>query len=76
MMVIVAGMTAVCEVISYILQIVIFKMEIEVLMFLKIVGIEIVYNTMIVIIIYPLIQKAGSLIERIFAENKIMTRYF
>lgn len=38
--------------------------------------IEIIYNIIIIIIIYPLIKKAGYYIEGIFKENNILTRYF
>ena len=75
-MVIVMGMTFVCELVSYILQILVLKSGIEIWSFLKIIGIEIVYNTMLVIIIYPLLQSSGNLIERIFTEDKILTRYY
>ncbi len=38
--------------------------------------IEIIYNIIITIIIYPLIKKAGYYIEGAFKENNILTRYF
>jgi len=75
-MIIVMGMTIICEILSYALQIIFFKMQIEIIPFLRIVGIETLYNVMIVIIIYPIMQKGGQLIERIFTENKTFTRYF
>ena len=75
-MIIVVGMTLICEIISYLLQVILLNIQIDIIPFFKIVGIEIVYNTMIVIIIYPLLQSSGKLIERIFTENKTLTRYF
>lgn len=68
--------TLACETISYILQIILFKLSVEVLAFIKILTIEILFNSMIIIIIYPIIEKAGILLERIFKENKILTRYY
>jgi len=38
--------------------------------------IELIYNTILTIIIYPLIMKFGYRIEENFKENKILTRYF
>ncbi len=70
------GATLICETISYIMQIIILGTSVEILAFLKILAIEILYNTLIVIIIYPLIQKAGLLLERIFNEKNILTRYY
>lgn len=43
---------------------------------IKVLIIELVYNTIITIIIYPLIMKFGYRIEENFKENKILTRYF
>ncbi len=68
--------TLVCEVISYVLQIVLFKLSFELGAFIKIVLIELLFNSMIIIIIYPIIEKAGILLERVFTENKILTRYY
>ncbi|MBQ3145367.1 MAG: hypothetical protein IJB90_02155 [Clostridia bacterium] len=70
------GATLICEIISYLIQIIVFKLSIELLPFIKIIAIETLYNTMLIIIIYPLIEKAGVLFERIFTENKILTRYY
>ena len=44
--------------------------------FLKIVLIEIIFNLMIIIIIYPLIRKLGEKLEQVFNEDKILTKYF
>lgn len=43
---------------------------------IKVLIIELVYNTIITIIIYPLIMKFGYRIEENFKENRILTRYF
>ena len=65
-----------CELISYIYQIILFNLSIEVWAFLKIILIEILFNSMIIIIIYPIIEKTGTLLERIFTEDKVLTRYY
>ena len=48
----------------------------EMIPFIKIVAIEILYNAILVIILYPLMQKTGYAIEEIFKGNNILTRYF
>lgn len=44
--------------------------------FIKTLIIEVLYNAIITIIIYPIIMKYGYKIEESFKENKILTRYF
>lgn len=68
--------TLVCEIISYIFQIILFKLSFELGAFIKIILIEIIFNSMIIIIIYPIIEKTGMLLERVFKEDKILTRYY
>lgn len=70
-----AGVTLVCEMISYIMQIIVFNLSVDIV-FVKIVLIEVLYNTMLVIILYPIIKRAGACLERIFTEQKILTRYY
>jgi hypothetical protein len=69
------GTTLICEIIAYIYKI-INGASIEVLTFLKIVLIEIIFNLMIIIIIYPLIRKLGEKLEQVFNEDKTLTKYF
>lgn len=76
MMVMSAAATLACEIISYILQIILFKLSIEIGAFIRIVLLEILFNTMIIIIIYPIIEKSGTLLEKVFTESKILTRYY
>lgn len=75
-MLMVATTTFICEILSYIIQILVFKLQIKILPFIKILLIEILYNIIIVIIIYPLIEKAGNLLEKAFKEKKVLTKYF
>lgn len=69
------GVTLICETISYIIQIIVFGLSVDAV-FIKIILIEILYNTMLVIILYPIIKRAGTRLERIFTEQKILTRYY
>lgn len=71
-----SGTTFICEIVSYILQILTFDLSIEILPFIKILLIEILYNLLIIIIIYPIIEKAGVKLEKIFTESNILTKYY
>lgn len=75
-MLMVAGITASYEIIIYFLNYFILNGNLEILEFLKILLIEIIYNIIITIIIYPLIKKFGYYIENEYKGNKILTRYF
>ena len=70
------AMTFICELIVYILRIIILKANIEIVAFFKIVSIELIFNVLITIILYPLIQKFGNWLENRFTEDKILTKYF
>lgn len=61
---------------AYIFNYFISSAQISIFQFVKILIIELIYNTMITIIIYPIIMKSGYKIEENFKENKILTRYF
>ena len=50
--------------------------QIKTLYVIKTLLIELIYNSIIAIIIYPLIMKLGYRIEESFKENRILTRYF
>jgi len=50
--------------------------EMRVFYIIKTLIIELVFNSILTIIIYPLIIKFGYRIEENFKENKILTRYF
>ena len=74
LMVIIA--TACYEVFVYIYRSLVLSSNIELLVFFKILFVEIVYNTLITIIIYPIMQKLGYKVEGIFKNPQILTRYF
>lgn len=71
-----AGTTLICELIAYLINIITFRVAIEILPLIKIISIEILYNSMLIIIIYPLIEKTGTALERIFTEKNILTKYY
>lgn len=71
-----AIVTFVYELGTYLLNYLIVSSTIEMIPFLKIIIIEMIYNILLVIIFYPLLQKVGYYIEEIFREKKILTRYF
>lgn len=70
------AITAVYEIGVYILNSMIISINIEIIPFIKILLIEILYNIIITIIFYPLLQKAGYYIEDSFRGKQILTRYF
>ena len=68
--------TIVYEVVIYFMNYVLYSINVEILNFIKILLIAVLYNILITIIIYPLIQKFGYYIENEYKGNKILTRYF
>lgn len=68
--------TFVYEIGAYLIGCIIYGYGVELISFIKILLIETLYNIIITIIIYPLIQKLGYEIEEEYKGNKILTRYF
>lgn len=75
-MLMVIGSTLLYEIGNYIISIMQLSIQIEILSFIKILLIEVIYNVILTIILYPIIQKVGYKIEDIFKGQKILTRYF
>lgn len=75
-MVMVVVATVTFETLSYLLNYIFLSINIEIFNFIKILLIEVFYNLMLTIIIYPLMQKFGYYIENEYKGNKILTRYF
>ena len=75
-MIMVFGSTFLIEVLNYLLNYIFLGINVEIVNFLIILSIEIIYNLILTIILYPLIQKAGYYIENEYKGNKILTRYF
>ena len=68
--------TAGFETFIYIYKSIILSTNIEIVSFLKVLGIEIAYNGILTIILYPLMQKFGYKMEEVFKNPQILTRYF
>ena len=75
-MLMVLGSTFLLEVLNYLLSYMFSGINIEIIRFSIILTIEIIYNLLLTIILYPIIQKAGYYIENEYKGNKILTRYF
>ena len=75
-MLMVMGSTILYEFATYMFNVFRLDMTLEIYSFIKILMIEVVYNLIIVIIIYPLFQKAGYAIENTFKTKNVLTRYF
>lgn len=72
----VAGSTFIYEAGVYLMNIIILSSTMEIIPFIKIVLIEILYNVILTIILYPILQKTGYYIEESFRGSQILTRYF
>lgn len=75
-MVMVVVATAIFEISSYLLNYIWVSTNIEIINFARILGIEMLYNLILIIILYPLLQKFGYYMENEYKGNKILTRYF
>lgn len=72
----VLGTTIIFEIFSYFTNYILYAVNLEMLNFIKILMIEVFYNIIITIILYPLMQRFGYYIENEYNGNKILTRYF
>ena len=68
--------TVLYEVILYILRNIITGIDAEVVEFLRILLIEVIYNMLLLIILYPIMKLTGYEIENEIKGDKILTRYF
>lgn len=50
--------------------------QISIWYFIRVLIVELIYNSILIIIIYPMIIKLGYRMEENFKENKMLTRYF
>lgn len=60
----------------YIVNGIIYKMDLQIIEFLQILMIECLYNLLLTIILYPLMKNIGYKLEEEYKGNKILTRYF
>ena len=58
------------------MQYMILGINIEILNFVKILVVEVIYNILLIIILYPLMRNTGYEIEDEIKGDKILTRYF
>lgn len=72
----VIGATAIYETITYVVTMLRTSSTVEIFAFCKILLVEMLFNAMITIIIYPIIKKAGYYIENLFDDKAVLTRYF
>ena len=70
------GAVILYELAEYIFYIFRLGVNVQIYELIKILTIEIMYNAIIIAIIYPIIQKAGYALENIFKSKNILTRYF
>lgn len=75
-MIMVIGMTAICETANYLLNVLIIEIPFEFVPFIKILLIEILYNAILTLIFYRLFLKLGYKLEKQFKQKNILTRYF
>ena len=75
-MLMVAGLTFLFELVVYILNYLLLNINFEIWTFLRILIIEVIYNIILSIIIYPLFKKFGYYIEHEYKGDKLLTRYF
>lgn len=68
--------TIVYEVLVYVLRYMIIGINVEIIEFLKILVIEVIYNELLITILYPLMKWTGYEIESEVKGDTILTRYF
>ena len=70
------GSTVIFEVTSYFINYIMYSINVEIWCFIKVLTIEVIFNILVTIIMYPLLQKFGYYIENEYKGNRILTRYF
>ena len=68
--------TIIYELSLYLIGGIFYKYSFEIISFVKILLIECLYNIIMTIILYPIIQNLGYKIEAVYKGDKILTRYF
>ena len=68
--------TIIYEVANYLLRFLLIGLNVDILLFIKVLLIEVIYNIILTIIIYPLIKGAGIRVEDELKGDNIYTRYF
>ena len=68
--------TIIYEIAVYIMQYIVIGINLEIFQFIKTLLIEVIYNIIIIIILYPLMKFTGYEIENEIKGDRILTRYF
>ena len=68
--------TVIYEVLMYVVNIIAFKLDPEIMPFLRILLIENIYNVLLVVLVYPGLKKLGYYIESQLNDRQLLTRYF
>ena len=69
-------LTFLSETVTYVMQIILNSGSINLVEFIKIILIEILYNVIIVIIIYPTFQRLGKYLEGVFYDRNKTIHYY
>lgn len=72
----VIGTTAIYELGKYLLNVIAFKWDIEIWAFIRILAVELIYQFLLTIILYPIMRVIGYKIENVFKGNNVLTKYF
>ena len=75
-MLMVLSSTVIVEVLNYLFKYMFEGISVEIFNFVKILILEVIFNLLLTIILYPVIRKVGYDIENEYKGNKILTRYF
>ena len=68
--------TVIYETILYLMQYMVYGINLEILSFIKTLLVEVIYNMLLIIILYPVMNKSGYEIEDEIKGNRILTKYF
>ena len=68
--------TVIYETVLYFMQYMAYAINLEILSFIKTLLVEVVYNMLLIIILYPVMNKTGYEIEDEIKGSKILTKYF
>jgi hypothetical protein len=68
--------TIIYEIAVYIMQYIVIGINLEIFQFIKTLLIEVIYNIIIIIILYPLMKFTGYEIENEIKGDRILTKYF
>ena len=74
--VMVIAATLIYEIVSIVISYVILQINIDVWIFIKTLCIETIFNVILTIIIYPMFQNIGSIVENEYKGSQVLTRYF